>query len=140
MLENPSSIAIATLVLGLVTGILSGAFGIGGGVIVVPALVLLFGMAQKTAQGMSLALMVPMALLSAFQYWRFGHLQVSVSRLALLCAGALGGALIGSLLADRLPAGVLRRLFAVLVILIAVRMLWPEAKPAAQGTPPPETR
>jgi uncharacterized membrane protein YfcA len=74
--------------------------------------------------------MVPMALLGVTQYWRLGNLQVSATRLALLCAGAVGGVLIGSTLADRLPAALLRRAFAVLMLVIAARMLWPDRKPA----------
>jgi uncharacterized protein len=138
MLESASSITIATLVLGLITGVLSGSLGIGGGVVVVPALVLLFNVPQKGAQGLSLALMVPMALLGAIQYWRLGHLQISAMRLTLLCAGALGGILIGSALADRLPAAVLRRAFAVLMLVMAARMLWPDRKPATNLTSEPE--
>jgi len=130
MFESAISVTMATLVLGLVTGLLSGSLGIGGGVVVVPALVFLFSVSQKGAQAVSLALMVPMALVGAIQYWRFGHLELSGGRLVLLVAGALGGVLIGSTLADRLPAAVLRRCFAVLIMLVAIRMLWPDSKPA----------
>ena len=130
MFESASSITTATLVLGLVTGLLSGTLGIGGGIVVVPTLVLLFSMNQKGAQGISLALMVPMALLGAIQYWRFGHLQLSGGRLTLLIIGALVGVMLGTLLADRLPAAILRRCFAVLIMIVAIRMLWPDSKPA----------
>jgi uncharacterized membrane protein YfcA len=129
MLESAQSITIATIILGLVTGLLSGTLGIGGGVIVVPALVYLFHMPQKGAQGISLALMVPVAMMGVFQYWRLGNLQISAARLAWLCAGAAGGVLIGSLLADRLPAAVLRRAFAILLLVVAARMLWPARTP-----------
>ena len=138
MLESAYSITIATLILGVITGLLSGSLGIGGGVVVVPALVLLFHMPQKGAQGLSLAVMVPMALLGVFQYWRLGNLQISTTRLALLWAGALGGMLIGSTLADRLPAAVLRRAFAVLMVVIAARMFWPDRTPAKSPAPAPE--
>ena len=131
MFESANSITIATLVLGLVTGLLSGSLGIGGGIVVVPALVFLFALSQKGAQAVSLALMVPMALVGAIQYWRLGHLQLSGGRLALLIGGALAGVLLGSTLADRLPAAVLRRCFAVLIMLVAIRMFWPDAKPSA---------
>ena len=141
MFESGSSMTVATLILGLVTGVLSGTLGIGGGVVVVPARVLIFSMPQKGAQAISLSLMVPMALLGAIQYWRYGHLQLSGGRLTLLCIGALGGVLIGSTLADRLPAAVLRRCFAMLIMLVAIRMLWPDskaaaAKPAAEAKAP----
>ena len=138
MFESNTTIAIATIILGLVTGLLSGSLGIGGGVIVVPTLVLLFHLPQKNAQGLSLALMVPMALMGVIQYWRLGNLQVSVVRLALLCAGAVGGVLLGSTLADRLPGAVLRRAFAVLILVIAARMLWPDRKPAVEAVSPRE--
>ena len=139
MFESASSITIATLVLGLLTGLLSGSLGIGGGVVVVPALVFLFAMSQKGAQAVSLALMVPMALVGAIQYWRFGHLQLSGSRLVLLAVGALVGVSLGAMLADRLPAAVLRRCFAVLLMFVAVRMLWQDSKPAA-AKPAAETK
>ena len=131
MFGSTITITLATLALGLTTGLLSGTLGIGGGIVVVPTLVLLFSMSQKGAQAVSLALMVPMALLGAFQYWRFGHLQLSGGRLILLITGALAGVLLGTVLADRLPAVVLRRCFAVLIMLVAIRMLWPDSKPAA---------
>lgn len=132
MFENPSSVAIATVVLGVITGLLSGALGIGGGIVVVPALVLLFGMTQKGAQGLSLAMIIPLSIIGAWQYWRYGHLQMTGSRPILLCAGAVAGALLGSMLADRLPAPILRRFFAVVMMIIAIRMLWSDSKPAAQ--------
>ncbi len=138
MFETASSLTVATLILGLVTGLLSGSLGIGGGIIVVPALVLLFHLPQKGAQGISLALMVPMALLGAIQYWRFGNLQIPAGRLALLCVGALAGVLLGSTLAARLPAAVLRKGFAILMLLIAARMLWPGKTAPAETVRAPE--
>ena len=58
------------ILLGVCAGVLSGALGLGSGTILVPTLVLLFGFMQKSAQGMALAVMVPMALLGAFRYWK----------------------------------------------------------------------
>lgn len=110
------------VLLGICAGILSGLLGIGGGVLMVPALVLIMSFAQKSAQGMSLAVMVPMALVGAIRYWRNGDVNMDFLVVGLIVCGSLTGVLIGTELASRLPAGMLRKLFAVIFIIIAIRM------------------
>jgi uncharacterized protein len=109
------------LVIGLAAGVLSGLFGIGGGVVIVPGLALLARMPAHTAIGTSLgALLLPVGLLGALQYYRAGSLDVKASLfIALgLSIGVLAGARMGLALA---PV-TLRRMFAVFLAIIAVRM------------------
>ena len=114
------------LLIGLGAGLLSGLFGIGGGVVIVPALVFLAAMAQKTATGTSLgALLLPVGALGAWQYYKAGALE---PRAALLIApGLLVGALIGAKIALQLPSRDLQRAFAVFLVVVAGRM-WIAAK------------
>ena len=118
-----SNIWWGLILLGLGAGVISGALGVGSGTVLIPAMVLLFCLPQKSAQGTALAVMVPVALLGAFRYWQNPEIDVSLIVVGLLAAGALVGALIGTELAARLPAHVLRKIFAVFILVIAVRML-----------------
>lgn len=110
------------LLIGLAAGILAGLFGIGGGVVIIPALVYYAGMPIRLATGTSLgALLLPVGLLGALVYWREGNLNVRAS--LLLAAGLFVGAYLGALLANDIRPALLTRLFAVFLVAIAVR-LW----------------
>ncbi|MEF8787636.1 MAG: sulfite exporter TauE/SafE family protein [Planctomycetota bacterium] len=113
--------------LGLAAGVLSGTLGVGSGAIMVPALVLIMALPQKGSQGTSLALMVPMALVGALRYSLDPDVTVSPAAVALLAAGAVPGALLGSELAQRLPAAALRRLFAAFLVIVGLRMALPSS-------------
>lgn len=112
---------LVLLLIGLAAGVLSGLFGIGGGVVIVPALMLLAGMRPIQATGTSLgALLLPVGVLGAYEYWKNGNLDI---RAALLIAGGLlVGAWFGAVFAQGLAPVTLRRLFAVFLVLIALRM------------------
>jgi uncharacterized membrane protein YfcA len=110
------------IVLGLGAGVISGMLGVGSGVLLIPVLVLLSHFEQKAAQGTALAVMVPMALVGAIRYWRNPAVELNGVVIGLLVLGAVAGALVGTELAARLPAGVLRKVFAVFLMLVAVRM------------------
>ena len=112
------------ILIGLATGIMSGIFGVGGGSLVIPALILIYGLNQHTAQGTSLAMMIPpISLLAAWHYWKNGN--VNVSWAALLCLGFLFGGLIGAYLANIIPDIQLRRIFGLYLLVISIRMiLW----------------
>jgi uncharacterized membrane protein YfcA len=107
--------------IGLVGGVLSGLFGIGGGLVIVPALILLAGMTAKQAAGTSLAaLLLPVGILGAMEYWRAGHVNVQMA--LLVAVGLLVGAFIGARLAVGLPNELLQRAFGVLLLLVGLRL------------------
>lgn len=118
-----SSIWWGLLLLGLCARLLSGTLGLGSGMVLIPVMVLLLHLPQKSAQGTALAVMVPMALWGAFLYWKNPDIEISLPVIALLVPTALVGSLIGVQLAGRVPAHVLKRIFAVYLIIIAVKML-----------------
>lgn len=108
--------------LGLCAGVLSGTLGLGSGIIFVPALVLVCGFAQKSAQGTALAVMVPMTLAGAIRYWRNPDIDMNGVVILLIALGAVAGAVVGAELAARLPGGTLRKLFALFLVIVAVKM------------------
>jgi uncharacterized membrane protein YfcA len=118
-LSNPWWIFI---LLGICAGILSGALGLGAGIILVPTLVLLCDFEQKSAQGMALAVMVPMVMLGALRYWKNPDVEMHGTIIGLIILGALAGVLVGTELASRLPSPVLRKVFAAVLLLVAVKM------------------
>lgn len=122
MLEQLSNSWWVFVALGICAGLLSGMLGIGGGVLLVPTLVLILGFGQKSAQGMSLAIMVPMALVGAIRYWRNDDVNMDVLVIALIVCGSLAGTMIGTTLAAHVPAHVLRKLFSVILVIVAVKM------------------
>ena len=111
----------ALLGIGLLAGVLSGLFGIGGGVVIVPALIMLAGFAPIKATGTSLgALLLPVGALGAFEYYRKGNLDI---RAALLVAlGLFLGAWVGAKIAQQFTPVQLKRAFAVFLVLVAARM------------------
>ena len=125
-LSNPWWIFV---LLGICAGILGGLLGIGSGTILVPMLVLLFYFEQKSAQGMALAVMVPMALVGALRYWKNPEIEMNGVVIGLIILGALAGVLAGTELMARLPGHILRKVFAVVLIIVAVKMLMTPMKP-----------
>ena len=127
---------IIALVIGIVGGWLSGMLGIGGGAIFVPAMVLLLDRSQHMAQGTSLAVIIATAIAGSIVHWRHGNIDMGVARL--VTPGAMIFGFLGGALAIQLPAEALRRIFALVLIFLALRMLagtgWPrKASPAAQA-------
>ncbi len=110
------------IIFGIGAGIISGALGVGSGVVLIPILVLLCGFEQKSAQGTALAVMVPMALVGAIRYWRNPQIELNGLIILLLMVGAVAGALVGTELAARLSGDLLRKSFAVFLMIVAVRM------------------
>lgn len=117
------------VILGICAGIVSGLLGLGSGSVVVPVLVLLLAFDQKAAQGTALAVMVPMAMLGAFRYWRNPEIEVSLLVVLFIVVGAIGGVLIGTELAGRLPSHILRKAFAIFLAIVAVKMFTASPKP-----------
>jgi uncharacterized protein len=115
-------IFIPLILLGGLAGVTSGLIGIGGGIIIVPALVLFFGFSQKLAQGTTLALMVPpLGALAAWSYYHQGYVDIKTA--GLICLGFLVGSVLGADLAIRLPAELLTRIFGAILVAVGLKML-----------------
>jgi uncharacterized protein len=116
------------VLVGSAAGYISGLVGIGGGVVIVPALVLVAGLSQQTAQGTTLAmLLLPIGILGVLNYMKAGHVDW---RLALmLSAGYVVGSWFGSRLALSLSPAELKRVFAVFLLVMAGKLLWDAANP-----------
>jgi len=111
------------ILLGLLAGALSGLIGIGGGIIIVPALVFVFGYSQQMAQGTTIALMVPpIGILAAWTYYQKGFVDVKVA--SLICLGFVVGGLLGAQFATGLPSAVLEKIFGGILLIIALKMLF----------------
>ena len=120
---------IIILLVGLAAGILGGMVGIGGGIIIVPALVYFLGFSQFKAQGTSLAmLMFPVGILGVIQYYKQGYVDFRI--VVVLAAGFLLGSLLGSRLSLSLPQDLVKKIFAVLMLLLGVKMLFFDKSPS----------
>jgi uncharacterized membrane protein YfcA len=107
--------------IGFFAGILSGIFGIGGGVVIVPALIFLARLTPLTATGTSLAaLLLPVGALGAWEYYKKGHLNIPAA--LMIAVGLFLGAWLGAKLAQQLSPTQLKRAFAVFLVLVATRM------------------
>ena len=114
---------IMLIIIGFFTGVLGGMVGVGGGIILVPALVFIMGFSQMDAQGTSLALiMFPVGILAVIQYYKQGHVDFNI--VFLLAAGFILGSLLGSKISLSIPQQTVKKLFAVLMLIIACKMLF----------------
>lgn len=115
--------SIFLALLGVVAGVASGVVGIGGGIILVPALVFWFGLSQHQAQGTTLALLVPpIGILAAWAYWKQGFVDLRIA--GLICAGFIIGSVFGAKLSIGVSDQVLQRVFGVTLLLIALKMIF----------------
>jgi len=109
--------------IGIAAGILAGLVGVGGGIVIVPALVYLFGMDQHTAQGTSLAVLLPPTGLFAFlRYYHAGHVDVKMA--VILVIGLLIGGWFGGGRAQQISGPALRKGFAVFMVLAGLKMFF----------------
>jgi uncharacterized protein len=110
------------ILLGLMAGILSGLIGIGGGIIIVPTLVFMFGLSQQEAQGTTLALLIPpIGILGAWAYYRQGYVNLQIA--GFICAGFIVGSYFGAKIATSISNATLGKVFGVALLLIAAKML-----------------
>lgn len=110
------------IALGLMAGIASGFLGIGGGSILIPVLVYLFGLSQHQAQGTTLAIMVPpIGLLAAWKYYSEGNVKLGMA--AFICLGFLVGGLVGAILVHKVPASILKKIFGGFLLLVSLNMI-----------------
>ena len=110
------------IALGVGTGVLAGLFGVGGGILFVPILVLFLGLGQVEAQATSLAAILPTVIAGAWQQHRYGNVRWGAA--AVLGVGAVVGIQLGVVVAHALPEEVLRRLFGLLMIGVAAQLAW----------------
>jgi uncharacterized membrane protein YfcA len=119
---STSQLLILVLV-GLLAGALSGFVGVGGGIIIVPAMIYFMNMNQMQAQGVSLALlMLPVGILGVMNYYKAGHIQFNY--VLIIAVGFVLGNYFGSKYAMRVPEHKIKFLFALLMLFVAVQMLW----------------
>jgi uncharacterized membrane protein YfcA len=120
MIMNES---LAFVLLGIVTGILAGIFGVGGGLIMVPALVWIFHFSQHQAQGISLtAMLLPVGILGAFAYYQRNPFPIKPG--LWIALGILLGAYLGGMMAQQISGKSLRIGFGVLLIVGALKMIF----------------
>lgn len=114
---------IILIIVGILSGLLSGMFGVGGAIIVIPALVFILGLSQHEAQGTSLAFMLPpVGILATWNYWKEGHVNWKIA--LVLSLTFVVGAYLGSHFSVNISDRMLRRLFAVLLVFIALKMFF----------------
>jgi len=112
---------ITYLLLGVVAGLVGGIFGIGGGAIIVPALILIGGLTQHQAQGTSLAMMLPpVTLLAVLRYYYSGHIKVNIA--VMVAIGFVFGALLGAHYVQGVADANLKRAFGIFLVVIGLRM------------------
>lgn len=124
-MKNDMSISMLILLLaiGVITGIMAGMLGIGGAIIMIPALVFILGLNQQMAQGTSLAVMLPpIGIFAAYNYWKAG--QVNIKFAIILAVAFIIGSYFGSKIALNLPQSLLKKIFGILLLLVAAKMLF----------------
>ena len=111
------------LLLGILVGIFSGFVGIGGGILIIPALIYFFHTNQHRAQGTSLgALLAPIGALAFWEYYKAGNADLAAA--AWIAGGFLIGGYFGGMWAQHIPASILSRGFGALLVLVGLRFLW----------------
>ena len=114
---------LGLLAIGLFAGLLSSTVGIGGGIVIVPALVFLFSMSQMTAQGTSLAMLLPpIGVLAVINYYKAGYVDFKVA--GILCFAFIAGSYFGSKLALNLPEAAIKKVFGVFLMAVAIKYLF----------------
>lgn len=117
-----TSMILILIVIGIITGVMAGMLGIGGAIIMIPALVLFTGFSQQMAQGTSLAVMLPpVGILAAYNYYKAGQVNIKFAIILAVCF--LAGSYFGSKFALTLPQPVLKKIFGILLLLVAAKML-----------------
>ncbi len=116
------STLLILMAIGIIAGVFSGFIGIGGGLIVVPALVFFCGLSQHAAQGTSLAMMLPpIGILGVYNYYKAGHVDLKISMI--LAATFILGSYFGSKFAISLSAEVIKKVFGIIIILVGIKMI-----------------
>ncbi len=121
-MKMTTSVLITLIIIGIITGIAAGMLGIGGAIIMVPALVFILGLTQHQAQGTSLAVMLPpIGIIAAYNYYKAG--EVNLKFALILATAFIIGSYFGSKLALNIPQNILKKIFALLLLFVSLRML-----------------
>ena len=114
---------IGLILIGVLAGIFGGLFGVGGGTVMIPALVFCYGLSQHQAQGLSLAAMLPpVTFLAVYAYWKEGHVHIPTA--GWIALGLILGAALGGIWVQPIQDSILRKLFAVFLMAVAARMFF----------------
>lgn len=117
-----TTVYFAYIILGLFSGIISGILGLGGGTIIIPALVYLFKFTQHQAQGTSLVLVaLPVGLLAAIKYYSSGNLFIKFG--VLIAVGFFIGAYLGAVVAHKIPDLMLKKIFGIFLLFVSIKMV-----------------
>jgi uncharacterized membrane protein YfcA len=115
------------IIIGIAAGILGGLIGVGGGIIIVPSLVYFLSFSQKSAQGTSLGLLLlPVGIFGVLQYYKQGYVDFKV--VSIIAIGFLAGSYFGSKIALSVPQETVKKIFAIMLLLIAFKMLFIDKK------------
>lgn len=115
-------IVLTALAAGVAAGILSGLFGVGGGMVLVPTMVFVFGISQHTAQGVSLVVIIPTAAAGLWHLHKEKLVDYQIA--AILSVGAIIGAIISANIVQDIPADALRKIFGLFIIVMGGRMIF----------------
>ena len=111
------------IIIGLLAGVFSGTFGVGGAIIVIPALIFLLGLSQHQAQGTSLAFMIPpVTLMATINYWKNGYVNWKYA--LVLAVMFFIGAYFGSIISVHIPEKILKKIFGGVMLLVALKIIF----------------
>lgn len=121
--RKPMENIVILLIIGFIAGVLSGFVGLGGGVVIVPALVLFMGMSQHDSQGTALAMMLPpIGILAVMNYYKNGYVNMKFA--LILAAAFIVGGYFGSKFAIALPSDQIKKIFGIFILLISLKMIF----------------
>ncbi|NLX61584.1 MAG: sulfite exporter TauE/SafE family protein [Tissierellia bacterium] len=112
---------IKLIAIGLITGFINGLFGSGGGMIIVPALIFFVGIKEHKAHATAISIILPLSIISTFFYLKADIIKFNIALNVAL--GGIIGSFIGAKLLNKIPAPLLRKIFASIIILTAIRMI-----------------
>lgn len=112
---------ILLLGIGLIAGVVSSMLGVGGGIILVPILILLMKLDPHQAIGTSLAIIIPTVLVGAYTHHRLGNVNVQLA--IIIAVGAVVGAVLGAHVSEALPSLYLKKIFGIVLFIIAIKMM-----------------
>lgn len=134
-----TGVGVVVVIFGVLTGVLSALFGVGGGIVMVPFMTIALDLTQHTAEGTSLLVIVPTALAGIIAHRR--RQRIRLRHVVLLAAGGIAGSLVGASIALGIPGELLEDLFGILLTLVGLEIVWSGVRGvrATQTKDPPTT-